>query len=280
VPFIKTSVMKVPSKSVLYWIFAVVFTVLVAEYQKMTGPTYPVKGKVVLNKQEIKYQLIRTAENEANAKISLIVPDQTVSGTIEYKRYKSNDSLTKASLTRTGDKLTFMMPKLEAAGKMVYEITLESGNEHVKLSAKNGMPVVMRFKGHVPNLILIPHILLMFLGMLFSSRTAIEALIQGTRTYMYSLLTLLFLIPGGLVLGPVVQKFAFGAYWTGWPFGHDLTDNKTIIMVIVWVLAAIKLRKDPKNRVWPVAAAFIVLLVYLIPHSAFGSEIDYTKTTK
>jgi hypothetical protein len=272
--------MKLPSKSVLYWIFAVIFTVMVAEYQKMTGPTYPVKGNVTLNNQNIKYQLIRTAENDKDAEISLNIPDQSVSGTIDYKRYKSNDSLSDAPLVRKGDKLFFLMPKLEAAGKMMYEITLKSGNETIKLLGRNGQPVVMRFKGHVPYFILIPHILLMFLGLLFSSRTAIEALIRGAKTYRYSLLTLLFLIPGGLILGPIVQKYAFGAYWTGWPFGHDLTDNKTIIMVLVWVLAALKLRKDPQNRVWPVAAALIVLVVYLIPHSAFGSEIDYTKVGK
>ena len=275
-----TLLMKLPSKSVLYWIFAVIFTIAVAEYQKMTGPTYPVKGRVTLNKKIIKYKLIRTAENETDAEISLDVPDQSVAGTIEYKRYKSHDSLTMAPMIRSGERLVFMMPKLAAAGKMMYEITLQSGNEQVKISGKNGNPVVMRFKGRVPLPILIPHILLMFLGLLFSSRTAIEALIRGTQTYKYSLLTIMFLIPGGLILGPIVQKYAFGVYWSGWPFGHDLTDNKTIIMVIVWVLAALKLRKDPQNRVWPVAAAIIVLVVYLIPHSAFGSEIDYTKVSK
>lgn len=264
----------------LFWIFAIYFTVFAAEYQKMTGPTYPVSGKVTLNNNEINYKLIRTAENENDAEISLNVPDQSVTGTIKYRRFKSHDTLTSAKMVRSGDKLIFMMPRLAAAGKMMYDITLQSGDEQVILAGRDGMPVVMRYKGHVPLPILIPHILCMFLGLLFSTRTAIEALIKGTSTYKYALLTLLFLIPGGLILGPFVQKFAFGAYWTGWPFGHDLTDNKTIIMVLVWVIAAIKLRKDPQNRVWPVVAAVMVLIVFLIPHSALGSEIDYTKTVK
>jgi hypothetical protein len=267
-------------KSTLWWIFAVLFTIVIAEYQKMTGPTYPVSGKTTLNHQVIKYKLIRTAENEKDAEISLDVPDQSVTGTIQYKRYRSHDTMTSIQMLRSGDKLIFMMPKLEAAGKMMYAITLQRGEEKVSLAGKDGKPVVMRFKGHVPLYVLIPHILCMFLGLLFSSRTAIEALIRGGRTYKYALLTLFFLIPGGLILGPVVQKFAFGAYWTGWPFGHDLTDNKTLIMVLVWVVAAIKLRKDPQNKVWPVFAAFMVLIVFLIPHSVLGSEIDYTKTVK
>ena len=42
---------------------------------------------------------------------------------------------------------------------------------------------------------------------------------------------------GGMLLGPFVQKYAFGEFWTGWPNGHDLTDNKTLIMWLVWAAA-------------------------------------------
>ena len=186
--------------------------------------------------------------------------------------------------------LVFMMPVQPAAGKMMYEITLISGSEQVVLKAKNGEFAVMRFKGPVPLYILLPHILAMFLGLLFSTRTAIEALIGGVRTYKLALWTLAFLVLGGMILGPVVQKYAFGAFWTGWPLAGDgtfnlfrlgdMTDNKTLIMVLAWVFAIFKLRKDPKNKLWPVVAAVMVLAVYLIPHSVLGSEIDYTKTPK
>lgn len=292
-------------KSILWWFFAVIFTIVIARYQKMTGPTYPVSGKATLNGKEFRYSLIRSAENDKDAKIAVTISDTSIIGTISYKRFKSNDSITSAPMVRSIDtayehsfsnilnsitgkprtykldtNLTFMMPKLPAAGKMMYAIELQSGIEKVDLRAKNNEFVVMRFKGPVPLYILIPHILAMFLGLLFSTRTAIEAMINGARTYKLALWTLGFLIVGGLLLGPVVQKYAFGAYWTGWPFGHDLTDNKTLIMVLAWVFAIVKLRKDPKNKFWPVIAAVMVLAVYLIPHSVLGSEIDYTKTPK
>lgn len=277
-------------KSTLWWIFAVFFTIAMARYQKMTGPTYPVSGKASLNGKEIKYKLIRTAENDKDAEIALNVPDTSIKGTITYKRYKSHDSLTTASLIRRNDTLFFMMPTQPAAGKMMYEITLSSGSEQVVLKEKKDEFVVMRFKGPVPLYILIPHVLAMFLGLLFSTRTAIEAFIGGARTFKLALWTLGFLIVGGLIFGPVVQKYAFGAYWTGWPFADgvsfnlfvmgDMTDNKTLVMVLAWVIAIFKLRKDPKNKFWPAFAAVMVLVVYLIPHSVLGSEIDHTKTPK
>lgn len=275
-------------KSTLWWIFAVFFTIAMASYQKRTGPTYPISGKTTLNGKEIKYNLIRTAENDKDAEIAINVPDTTVIGTITYKRFKSNDSLSTVPLLRRNDTLYFDMPKQPAAGKMMYEIELQSGTSKVKLNAKNNEFVVMRFKGPVPLYILIPHILAMFLGLLFSTRTAIEALTGGIRTYKLALWTLLFLVIGGMILGPIVQKYAFGAFWTGWPLADDgsfnlfrmgdLTDNKTLVMVLAWVFAIFKLRKDPKNKLWPVIAAVMVLVVYLIPHSVLGSEIDHTKT--
>jgi hypothetical protein len=277
-------------KSTLWWVFAVVFTIAMARYQKMTGPTYPVSGETTLNGNEIKYTLIRTAENDKDAEIAVNVPDTSIKGTITYKRYKSNDSLTTVSLTRRNDTLFFMMPTQPAAGKMMYEITLSSSKDQVVLRAKNDEFVVMRFKGPVPLYILLPHILAMFLGLLFSTRTAIEALIGGARTFKLALWTLGFLIIGGMILGPVVQKYAFGAYWTGWPLAGDgtfnlfrlgdMTDNKTLVMVLAWVVAVFKLRKDPKNKFWPAFAAVMVMIVYLIPHSVLGSEIDHTKTPK
>lgn len=277
-------------KSILWWIFAVFFTMAMATYQKRTGPTYPISGKTTLNGKEIKYKLIRTAENDKDAEIALNVPDTNINGTITYKRYKSNDSLTTVSLSRRNDTLFFMMPVQPAAGKMMYEITLSSDKEQVVLKAKNDEFAVMRFKGPVPLYILIPHILAMFLGLLFSTRTAIEALIDGVRTYKLALWTLLFLVIGGMILGPIVQKYAFGAFWTGWPLAGDgtfnlfrlgdMTDNKTLVMVLAWVVAIFKLRKDPKNKFWPAFAAVMVMIVYLIPHSVLGSEIDHTKTPK
>ena len=93
---------------------------------------------------------------------------------------------------------------------------------------------------------------------------------------IYALITLISLFLGGLILGPVVQNLAFGEFWTGWPFGGDLTDNKTLVSFAFWLIAAIRLRKHPEQKGWVLAAAVIMILVYLVPHSMFGSELDYS----
>jgi len=261
------------TKSVLIWIFAFLFTAALAIYQRMTGPTYPVRGSIELNEYNHSYKLLRSSESHEPAKIVLKDAAGQITAEIKYKKFKIDEDWTIKPFTTEEGNLIAELPAQPAAGKLEYYVIVSDGNNSIQL---NEDPVVIRFKGAVPLYILWPHILLMFSAMLFSTRTGLEALIKGKYTYVYSGITLLLFFLGGMILGPIVQKFAFDAYWTGWPFGHDLTDNKTLIAFVAWIIAFIRLRKNRNNRGWVIAASIILLLVYLIPHSMFGSELDYS----
>ena len=55
---------------------------------------------------------------------------------------------------------------------------------------------------------------------------------------------------------------------------NDLTDNKTLIAVIFWIIAFFANRKK-QRPVWIIIASIVMLMIYLIPHSMFGSEFNY-----
>jgi len=264
-------------RSFLLWLFAFIFTLAIAVYQRMTGPTYPVGGKKEINGREVRFRLIRSYDGADDAPVYINVPDTTVKGEFSFRRFKSYDAWTTVPMERKGDSLAGKIPHQPPAGKVMYEVTLESHGSRVLLTKD---PVVMRYKGSVPMGILLSHILLIFLAMLFSTRTGLEVIFRGKYTLPYTWITLVTLFIGGLILGPVVQKYSFGVYWSGWPVGHDLTDNKAGVAFIFWVVALVMLYRNRANRFWPVLASFILLLVFLIPHSMLGSEIDYTKNPK
>jgi hypothetical protein len=94
-----------------------------------------------------------------------------------------------------------------------------------------------------------------------------------------ALVTLATLTLGGLVLGPIVQKLAFEQLWAGFPFGKDFTDDKTLIMWLVWVAAAVVIHRAGASarrvRFATLAAAVVMLGIFLVPHSVRGSELDY-----
>lgn len=261
-------------KNIIFWLIAIVITLSLSIYQRTTGPTHPVKGELVLAGKSIKYKLLRTYSGPDDAEITIEDPTGKLEGAITYKRYKSKDEWLTVPMNHQNNKLVAAIPHQPPAGKVMYQITLTDGTHSMNLTPE---PVIIRFKGDVPAYVLIPHILFMLLAMIFSTRTGIEAITKGPRTKKYSLLTALLLIVGGFVFGPIVQKYAFGEYWTGIPFGWDLTDNKTAIALILWIIAIYKVWKNPEKRGWALIAALVMTLVYLIPHSLFGSEIDYTK---
>jgi hypothetical protein len=259
-----------------FWLIAVILTIAFAYYQRISGPTYPIKNKVTIDNQEIKYKLLRTWGGEKDATLEFETPS-LITGELTYKRYKSNDDWTIVPLIRNDNKLTATLPHQPPAGKIIYQITLLSGNSKYVLSKE---PVVIRFKGDVPTVVLILHIIFIFGAMLLTIRTAFEAIFRRKNIFLFTKITLFFWLVGGMIFGPIMQEYAFGAFWTGWPFGHDLTDNKTLVALIFWIIAYFKLRKDPSNRTWPIIAAVVMLAVFFIPHSVLGSEIDYTQLPK
>lgn len=260
-------------RSILLWAAAIVFTLILVVYQRMTGPTYPVRGEVTIAGNEIGYRLARSNESDKDALVEIKTGDPEISGVVKYKRFKTPDDWTVLQMVNDREYLKAALPKQPPAGKLIYTVELFKGAEKIQLSEE---PVVIRFKGSVPAFVLIPHILLMFTAMLFSTRTGLESLFSGRQTMIYTLTTLVTLLTGGLILGPIVQKFAFGDFWTGWPFGSDMTDNKTLVSFIFWAIAAFRLRKNPDNKVWVLTAAIVLIFVYLVPHSMFGSELDYS----
>ena len=255
-------------------ILAFLITIGAAIYQKYTGPTYPKTISFIHQDKAISYTLPRSHETTDDCPVVLDKKFKTENGFLYYKRYPTNDAYTKIpfSQSKDGGRLTAFLPKQPASGKLIYYIELYDRNKLIFSNADNQN--IIRFKGHVPPYILIPHIIFMFFAMFFSTYTALR-IVARLSYKRFIWITLALLILGGLFFGPIVQKYAFGFYWTGIPFGWDLTDNKTLIAFIFWVYAVIRnMKHENKNSVF--VAAIVTLIIFSIPHSMFGSQLDYS----
>ncbi|MBT4035880.1 MAG: hypothetical protein HOB84_09885 [Candidatus Marinimicrobia bacterium] len=259
----------------ILWVLAIVITLSAVVYQRKTGPTYPVTGEVTIDGKTVSYHLMRSQNTGENAEIDLGASKPEFNATLKWKRYKSHDEWRLTPFMMVDGHLKAYLPSQPPAGKIIYAVNLltADGKTHSVVDE----PTVIRFKGAVPAAVLIPHILFMFSAMLMATRTGMASWVESPATLRYTILTGTFLMLGGMILGPIVQKYAFDAYWTGWPWGTDLTDNKTAVAFISWILAAWRQNKTGNAKAWIISAAVITLAVYLIPHSAFGSELDYTQ---
>jgi hypothetical protein len=276
-------------KKFLIWFMAFIITIAAAYYQRKTGPTYPKRVPVSLNDSLYELKLTRSIGLDERSEVKLHIRDTSVKAILYYKRFRSQDEFSKVNFTfKTYPLDSFVMnkifgmteekglfadvPQQPPAGKIQYYIELTDSQG--KQTIMKESPLVIRYKGGVPGYILGPHILIMFMAMLFSTATGLLAIAKVPSFRKYGIWTLVLLTAGGMILGPMVQKFAFGELWTGVPFGWDLTDNKTLIAFLFWILAVgMNLKKE--RPLYTILAAVILLMIYSIPHSLFGSELDY-----
>ncbi len=261
------------NKTIFYWLLAIIITLSAAVYQRATGPTYPKIINLTFADQQYKIKLLRSHSSTKPCQVSLNINNNRVEGKILYRRYPSSNDFTEIIMERDGENLIAQLPNQAPAGKLEYRVLLNDIENNVELL--NSGPIIIRFKGDVPATVLIPHIFFMFFAMLFSNLTGLLALGKKERYKFYTIVTTLLLLAGGMILGPIVQKFAFGELWAGVPFGWDLTDNKLLISVVFWVIAVVGNWKKDRPYL-SLIAAIILLLVYSIPHSMFGSELDYS----
>lgn len=267
--------------NILIWVFAILLTGTVLYYQRMTGPTYPQKGNIEVDGQPIDFKLLRSWEKEKEPGEKSLIPLVEFTGEklngitakCEFKKNNTKDEWSVVEMTSEGDKLIAILPTQPPAGKLAYRIILKKLDKEFVLTEE---PTVIRFKDYIPSWIPFPHVFLIFTALLLSTMAAVEALRRGKNVRIYAFLAVVSMLIGGLMMGPLMQKYAFGDWWTGWPWGSDLTDTKTMAAFIVWVIAYIVLRIYPKNRFWPVFAAIITLAIFVIPHSVLGSEFDYS----
>jgi hypothetical protein len=255
----------------LYWIIAILITLSAIIYQRRTGPTYDKKTTVNIENTEYTFNLVRSHGGETDSPVVLEIPNEEVTGEIKYRKYPTKNEWKSIQMERTGDLLSGKLPNLPPAGKYEYKVILEKDGKKYPLN--NNQPVIIRFKGDVPPTILIPHIIFMFLAMFMGNLAGIMAIFKYPKFRFYTKATFYTLLIGGMILGPWVQWHAFGEAWAGVPFAWDLTDNKTLVAFIFWLIALLMNRKKERPA-YVVAAAVVMLIVYSIPHSMYGSQLD------
>lgn len=274
-------------KKVLVWVLALVLALAAMIYQRSTGPTYEYKGRLEHNGEKYKYELLRTHETTAGAKIEMPQIDGAeYTATLNYKRYQTDDSITSVSFALDADnRFVAQLPVQPAAGKMEYYVSGSIDGKSFNIPEQGEENIVLRYKDPVSDYILIPHVTMMIIVIIFGIRAGLSVLFDPRTMRRWTVIAFSAMTVGGMILGPLVQKSAFGEYWTGFPYGGDFTDNKMLIMWLAWAIALAIIGFKPKkketiSKAAVLTAAIVMTVVYLIPHSMGGSTLDYEQVDK
>lgn len=274
-------------KKVILWVVCVFLAFAAMIYQRSTGPTYEYKGYLEHGGEKHKYKLIRTHETTAGAVVELPdIQSSEYTANLNYKRYQTDDTITQVPFKLNSENVFgAQLPVQPAAGKMEYYVTGSIDGKDFRIPEEASDKIVLRYKDPVSNYILIPHVIMMIIVIIFGIRAGLSALFDPDSMRLWTVIAFLAMTIGGMILGPLVQKSAFGEYWTGFPYGGDFTDNKMLIMWSVWALALAIIGFKPKkkeniSRGAVLMAAIVMTVVYLIPHSMGGSTLDYDQVDK
>lgn len=277
--------------SVLLWLVALTITGFYVLYEN--DPYDPLSGELELHDGEtVEYEFIRSRVLDEELVVGVDAPEGTT-GYVEYWRVNSDDEPQIANMelktvelesmgsTEEVELLAAELPGLsEMAGKYAYFVHLEYDGETYVIDDGAGEAIVSRYRGDMPMLtVVLPHVVSIMLSMLLGIRAALEALRPKGKPQWMMWAALGTLILGGFVFGPIMQKHAFGVYWAGVPMGWDLTDNKVTIELVLWLVAVFFNTGKRKGGAWSnrsiAIAGLVTFIVYMIPHSLFGSGYDY-----
>ena len=258
-------------KKILLIILAVLITVSAAIYQKKTGPTY--KKTFTFEYEDMDYELIlpRSHAGKSDCTFDFVVENNKFDAKVYYKKFPTKDEFLQENLEKKGDTLRAVLPQQPYAGKLAYYVEICKDSDIIYSTEQKTLQI--RFRGEVPAWAMLPHIIFIFLGMLFANISGLFAIfnIPFKKQVIY---TFFLLLLGGMVFGPIVQNFAFGEYWAGIPNGWDLTDNKMLLGFTAWTIALIGNLKKPR-KAWVIIAAVVILVIFSIPHSFYGSEYNH-----
>ena len=220
--------------------------------------------------------------------LSIYVEGERALEPVVRYRLKSEEDYHNVQMTiEGGGTWRAVLPEYEKGTKIYYAIELREEDERIaRIPAESGSSLFIKYKGKVSPVVLTLHIIFMFAAFYFMVQGFWSALgILSGRDWKseavgYGRWVLLSSFVGGWPLGFILNYQAFGVIWEGFPFGYDITDNKTQIMFVFWLVSLLLVRgsllglgeeRDVLGaRGFAVAliVSFLVsLALFIVPHS-------------
>jgi len=179
------------------------------------------------------------------------------------------------------------LPEFEKGTKIKYWITASnSEGAKVRVPGDPGKFGVLKYKGKASNLVVGAHIAFMFGAFFFMAMSFLAAIeiLRGREDKKNAVRAARWVLAssfiGGWPLGFVLNYQTFGPVWEGFPFGYDITDNKTQVIFILWLVSMLlawgsfigkgeeKDRLGRKAWAFSIVACFVVsLALFILPHS-------------
>lgn len=280
--------MRRPGVTVVRIVVGIIVTILLLGVARRISTRRPRELAAELGDMRVEHVSVTEQVGSGCPAISLrIVPDETIESFILYT-VVGEEGTRRVNMVHTGEgRWEAYLPVIEKGGRVLYALTIH-GDEGgtVRLPGEEGSFLLVKYKGKVSPVVLTLHIIFMFGAFYFmiqSLWSAINILStgKGKRSAVSNVRwVLVCTFIGGWPLGFILNYQAFGPIWEGFPFGYDITDNKTQLIFIFWLISLLLVwgsfigKGEEKDLLGTRGFALAVLLSYIVslflfivPHS-------------
>jgi len=180
-----------------------------------------------------------------------------------------------------------VLPDLGKGARIKYWITVTNvEGTKIRIPKDPSKFGILAFKGPASKPVLVAHIACMFGAFFFMVMSLFGAVgilraREGKRSAVRSARWVLISSFIGFVpFGMFLNHEAYGTLWEGYPFGRDITDSKTQVIFVLWLVTLLLVRgsfigggeeKDrlgPAAFAWAIIVSFLVsLALFIVPHS-------------
>jgi len=178
------------------------------------------------------------------------------------------------------------IPAHKRGSLIKYYIEGRAGEDLVVHVPAEGKPrFEFYFKGTPNRYLLLSHIVIIFISLFFFILAGYFGYrgLSDRRANLHAprlgLVGLVLFFISGIAIGMIVSYQTYGKPWTGFPLGNDLTDTKSLAIVLFWLAATFlyrgsALRKDPSTDMLPgrtipyvyMAGLILTVILFILPH--------------
>lgn len=268
------------------WVGAIALAIGILFLHKATKSGDAAHGTFELAGVSQTYQLPRdweVAEGGARIELRLEGEPPEITGAVLWHPFPSDDPYSATEFretrkrvttpgegTRSWTELIARLPVLPAGELMEYFVTLQSEGRDIRLPPGEET-VTLQYRGFVRPEIAYPYLAGLVFMLVVGMRAGLSAIFEPASTRRYAWGAFFLLTVAGMILGILVQFYAVGEGWKGFPLGNDWGDNNKILATWgIWLAACLILGRSTRPvtklaRFSVVVAVGVMAGLYPIP---------------
>jgi hypothetical protein len=287
-------------------LIATIFLVAMGFFLMLHGRMSPGMYRVVASSKPINYVFVPDYDEATGQKHFVegsfwSTGGEIVETTVFYRRTGKSYVEGKLQQIVGSNKFSFPLPSLEKGERFFYFLRVEDsrgntvdikpklnfmdrvfarGREKLFYVTYEGRPFRPLLLLHVG--LIIGAMFLMIHGLRFSLSYVFSGRLLSAAYWSFFSGWVLFTVTV-LPLGISIAKSTFGVGWKGFPLGTDITDNKSLLLVLYWLLVLLIGWKPQRGEYAPrtgrvsgivfvglsLIGIFLTIVIYAIPHSLF-----------